>query len=50
MGLPSGGPLERLRLDPAAQDSGMCPNCEAIRNFPSSRNDSHGRDASGGRD
>jgi hypothetical protein len=36
MGLPSGGPLERLRLDPAAQDSGMCPTCEVMRDFLSS--------------
>ena len=36
MGLPSGGPLERLRLDPAAQDSGMCPTCEVMRHFLSS--------------
>lgn len=34
MGLPSGGPLERLRLDPAAQDSGMCPNCEGHAGLP----------------
>ncbi|HET9257107.1 MAG TPA: hypothetical protein VFO16_18180 [Pseudonocardiaceae bacterium] len=36
MGLPSGGPRERLRLDPAPQDSGMCPACEVMRDFLSS--------------
>lgn len=33
MGLPSRGPLERIRLDPAVQDSGMCPTCEVMRDF-----------------
>lgn len=36
MGLPSPRSLERLRLDPAAQDSGMCPNYEVMRDFLSS--------------
>jgi hypothetical protein len=31
-----GGPLERIRLDLAAQHSGMCPTCEVMRNFLSS--------------
>ncbi|MGH3927628.1 MAG: helix-turn-helix transcriptional regulator, partial [Pseudonocardiaceae bacterium] len=29
-------PRERIRLDPAAQDSGMCPTCEVMRGFISS--------------
>jgi hypothetical protein len=33
---PAGGPLERLRLDPAAQNSGMCPTVRVMRDFLSS--------------